>query len=379
MEHDQEIIRWLTAWLEDPFGTEKDPVFRTFWQQESNRKNFDKMLKNYRKARKIVLCHRIREEVAWEKTMQKVRRQKRLAHVYRLAVATAVAAVLALGIFIHWPERQPNSDLLVAVAGLHKAFIQTEDGQEYFLSDTTRKIVSAFSGVDIVVDSNKNVRYVVKDSARFAYRRNTLVIPRGGFYSIVLSDGSKIKLNAESRLTYPVVFTGQERVVWLTGEAYFEVAANAEQPFRVICGTREVVVTGTKFNISTYTGEMCATLNEGIVTVFNGRQRQRLQPGEQAVVSDEEIQVQQVETSLYTAWVEGKFVFDNARLEDIVKTLTRWYDVEFEFTDPSLKELTFSLSAPCDENLLFIVKLLEGVSSAHFQTEGKKIEISAVY
>lgn len=379
MEHDQEIIRWLTAWLEDPFGTEKDPVFRTFWQQESNRKNFDKMLKNYRKARKIVLCHRIREEVAWEKTMQKVRRQKRLAHVYRLAVATAVAAVLALGIFIHWPERQPNSDLLVAVAGLHKAFIQTEDGQEYFLSDTTRNIVSAFSGVDIVVDSNKNVRYVVKDSARFAYRRNTLVIPRGGFYSIVLSDGSKIKLNAESRLTYPVVFTGQERVVWLTGEAYFEVAANAEQPFRVICGTREVVVTGTKFNISTYTGEMCATLNEGIVTVFNGRQRQRLQPGEQAVVSDEEIQVQQVETSLYTAWVEGKFVFDNARLEDIVKTLTRWYDVEFEFTDPSLKELTFSLSAPCDENLLFIVKLLEGVSSAHFQTEGKKIEISAVY
>lgn len=337
------------------------------------------MLKNYRKARKIVLCHRISEEVAWEKTMQKVRRQKRLAHVYRLAVATAVAAVLALGIFIHWPERQPNSDLLVAVAGLHKAFIQTEDGQEYFLSDTTRKIVSAFSGVDIVVDSNKNVRYVVKDSARFAYRRNTLVIPRGGFYSIVLSDGSKIKLNAESRLTYPVVFTGQERVVWLTGEAYFEVAANAEQPFRVICGTREVVVTGTKFNISTYTGEMCATLNEGIVTVFNGRQRQRLQPGEQAVVSDEEIQVQQVETSLYTAWVEGKFVFDNARLEDIVKTLTRWYDVEFEFTDPSLKELTFSLSAPCDENLLFIVKLLEGVSSAHFQTEGKKIEISAVY
>ena len=379
MEHDQEIIRWLTAWLEDPFGTEKDPVFRTFWQQESNRKNFDKMLKNYRKARKIVLCHRISEEVAWEKTMQKVRRQKRLAHVYRLAVATAVAAVLALGIFIHWPERQPNSDLLVAVAGLHKAFIQTEDGQEYFLSDTTRKIVSAFSGVDIVVDSNKNVRYVVKDSARFAYRRNTLVIPRGGFYSIVLSDGSKIKLNAESRLTYPVVFTGQERVVWLTGEAYFEVAANAEQPFRVICGTREVVVTGTKFNISTYTGEMCATLNEGIVTVFNGRQRQRLQPGEQAVVSDEEIQVQQVETSLYTAWVEGKFVFDNARLEDIVKTLTRWSDVEFEFTDPSLKELTFSLSAPCDENLLFIVKLLEGVSSAHFQTEGKKIEISAVY
>lgn len=165
----------------------------------------------------------------------------------------------------------------------------------------------------------------------------------------------------------------------LTGEAYFEVAADIDHPFRVICGTREVVVTGTKFNISTYTGELCATLAEGTVSVANGREQQCLQPGQQAVVSDEEICVRQVETSLYTAWVEGKFVFDNARLEDIVKTLTRWYDVEFDFKEPSLKELTFTLSAPCDENLLFVVKLLEGVSVARFQTEGKKIGISAVY
>ena len=124
---------------------------------------------------------------------------------------------------------------------------------------------------------------------------------------------------------------------------------------------------------------MCATLAEGTVSVANGREQQCLQPGQQAVVSDEEICVRQVETSLYTAWVEGKFVFDNARLEDIVKTLTRWYDVEFDFKEPSLKELTFTLSAPCDENLLFVVKLLEGVSVARFQTEGKKIGISAVY
>lgn len=165
----------------------------------------------------------------------------------------------------------------------------------------------------------------------------------------------------------------------LAGEAYFEVAANAERPFRVIYDNREVVVTGTKFNVSTYTGELCVTLTEGVVSVANGRHQQRLQPGQQAVVSDEEIRVQQVETALFTAWVEGKFVFDNVRLEDIVKSLTRWYDVEFEFTDPTLKELTFTLSAPCDENLLFVVKLLEGVSSARFQAEGKKIGISAVY
>lgn len=379
MERTQEIIYWLTAWLDDSAQVEKDPAFQAFLQQDTNQENFNEMLKKYRKARKTVLCHRISTEMAWKKTMQKVCRQKRLATLYRLAVAATVAAVLIVGIFVHWTGRRAESDLLASMASGQKVVIRTEDGREYLLADTTGKIVSAYSGVDIVVDSDKNVHYVVYDSVRAAHCTNTLVVPRGGFYSIVLADGSKIRLNAESCLTYPVAFTGQERVVQLTGEAYFEVVANAECPFRVICGTREVVVTGTKFNISTYTGELCATLAEGIVSVANGRQQQCLQPGQQAVVSDEEIHVQQVETSSYTAWVEGKFVFDNTRLEDIVKTLTRWYDVEFEFKDDRLKELTFSLSAPCDENLLFVVRLLEGVSVARFQTEGKKIGISAVY
>ena len=382
MERIQEITYWLTAWLDDSVQTEKDPAFLAFLQQDTNREDFENMLKKYRKARKIVFCHRICKETAWEKTMQKVRRQKHLVKLYRLIVSATAAAVLVIGLlvfFIPRADRRTESDLLVSGAALQRAFIQTEDGQEYLLSDTAEKIVSAYSGVDIVVDSDKNVRYVVKDSVRMAHCTNTLVVPRGGFYSIVLSDGTKIRLNAESRLIYPVAFTGQERVVQLTGEAYFEVAAEIDHPFRVICGTREVVVTGTKFNISTYTGELCATLAEGTVSVANGREQQCLQPGQQAVVSDEEICVRQVETSLYTAWVEGKFVFDNARLEDIVKTLTRWYDVEFDFKEPSLKELTFTLSAPCDENLLFVVKLLEGVSVARFQTEGKKIGISAVY
>lgn len=116
--------------------------------------------------------------------MQKVRRQKHLVKLYRLIVSATAAAVLVIGLlvfFIPRADRRTESDLLVSGAALQRAFIQTEDGQEYLLSDTAEKIVSAYSGVDIVVDSDKNVRYVVKDSVRMAHCTNTLVVPRGDF------------------------------------------------------------------------------------------------------------------------------------------------------------------------------------------------------
>lgn len=376
-EWDQETMLWLAAWLENPAETEKNPAFRIFLQQEGHREDFVKLLKTYRHARKIALCHRVHNQMAWEKTMRKVRKLEHRKVFRQIGKITAAAAMLVLGILLWWPAEQPGMDLLVARGGGQKAVIRMADGREYVLSDTAGKIAADLTDVDIWLDEEKNVRYEVKDAAGTEGQTNTLVVPRGGFYSIVLSDGSKVKVNAESQLIYPVAFTGRERVVQLKGEAYFEVSADPQRPFRVICANREVVVTGTKFNISAYTEEMYATLTEGVVTVSNGKSQQRLKPGEQAVVSDDDIRIRPVETSLYTAWAEGKFVFDNTRLEDIVKTLTRWYDVEFEFSDPRLKELTFTLSAPCDENLLFVVKLLEGVSAARFHSEDGRIRVSA--
>ncbi len=380
MECDQEMILWLTAWLEDPVKTARHPEFRIFLQQGTNRADFARLLRTYRRARKITLSHRIQQASAWEKTKAKaerIRRRRTLLRISRISVAASV--VLLFACWWWWPEKQPETDLLAMESGTSSAIIRLADGKEYKLSDTTGKIATDLTAVDICLDANRNVRYVVKDSATQERQMNTLIVPRGGFYSIVLADGSSVKLNAESQLTYPVLFSAEERVVYLKGEAYFEVSANPEKPFRVICDRREVTVTGTKFNVSAYPEEcMYTTLAEGVVAVSNGTEQQVLKPGEQAIVSDGKIQVRPVDVVLYMAWIDGKFMFDNARLEDIVKTLSRWYNVEFEFADSSLKELTFTLSAPCDENLLFVVKLLEGVSPARFKDMGERIEISAV-
>ena len=158
-------------------------------------------------------------------------------------------------------------------------------------------------------------------------------------YTLTLSDGTQVYLNAESRLKYPVVFRGAERVVELSGEAYFKVSKDALRPFIVEMNGVNVRVLGTSFNVRSYAdeGQVVTTLVEGKVKVND----QDIVPGEQAVYSknDGSTTVRQVEVEQYVAWQEGTFVFRNERLENIMKTLGRWYGVEFHFLDERAKEI----------------------------------------
>lgn len=377
MERDQEMMLWLTAWIEDPAGTAEDADFKDFLQQEDNRTAFVELLKSYRQARKITLCHRIDSSVAWEEVLKKTARMRQRRLFVRIGRVTAAAAVVALCFFLWHPGEQPQPDLLVSGDTSQRAVIRVADGEEYALSNSTGGMVAGLASVDIYRDEQNNIRYTVKDSASVRQQNNTLSVPRGGFYSIVLTDGTRVRVNAASQLTYPVIFSGEERVVYLHGEAYFEVAANAQHPFRVVCGNHQVVVTGTKFNVSAYTDNMCTTLAEGAVTVHNGKIQQALNPGEQAVVSDEDIWVQSVDVSIYTAWTRGEFAFDSSPLSEILETLGRWYDVKFHLLDEELGKVTFTFSAPQDENLMFIVKQLENVSTARFTEEAEGITVSS--
>lgn len=377
MERDQEMMLWLAAWIEDPVKTAQKSDFKDFLQQEGNRAAFAELLKSYRRARKITLCHRMDSSAAWEEVLKKTARMRQRRLFVRIGRATAVAAVVALCFFLWQPGEQPQPDILVANETPARAVIRVADGEEYALSNSTGGMVAGLAGVDIYRDEQNNIRYTVKDSAGVGQQTNMLSVPRGGFYSIVLTDGTRVRVNAASQLTYPVIFSEEERVVYLHGEAYFEVAADAQHPFRVVCGNHEVLVTGTKFNVSAYTDKMCATLAEGAVTVHNGREQQALHPGEQAIVSDEDIRVQSVDVSIYTAWTRGEFAFDSVPLSEILETLGRWYDVKFHLLDEELGKVTFTFSAPQDENLMFIVKQLENVSPARFTEEAEGITVSS--
>ena len=165
--------------------------------------------------------------------------------------------------------------------------------------------------------------YGEKHAKETAGEYNRLITPRGGEYAVVLADGTKVWLNAESELHYPVHFPEHEREVHLKGEAYFSVSKQAGKPFVVCVGDSRITVLGTEFNVRNYQDEVVATtLVKGAVRIHDAGRECDLTPGQQAVIEADGIRVREVDTDLYTAWKDGYFIYREKTLEDIMKELS---------------------------------------------------------
>ena len=207
---------------------------------------------------------------------------------------------------------------------------------------------------------------------------NTLTIPRGGEYRLKLEDGTNVWLNAETELRFPVAFGDSERRIFLKGEAYFDVAKEAERPFVVCVNGVDVTALGTEFNIAAVQGgdEVLTTLVNGSVWVVNEEGADCiLTPAEQAVCKKGVvgIEVQKVNTNLYTSWKDGYYAFDKQPLGEIMRTLERWYDIHVVFADSVAEKLRFSGRVKRYEdidNLLTMIKLTNDVD---FEIEERAI------
>lgn len=211
---------------------------------------------------------------------------------------------------------------------------------------------------------------------------NTLKIPCGGEYQLILPDGTKVWLNSDTELTYTVPFTGNERRVKLKGEAYFDVTHNKEKPFIVDTDVQDIEVLGTEFNISAYSEDINV-----VTTLVNGRVKvehtidgstileEFLLPNEQLVLNKETQGVikQEVETYFYTSWKDGRFTFKNEPLESFFTKLARWYDVEVFITDDSIKDINFTGDIPRYKNMTDILNIVEAEMSVHVEIENNKI------
>jgi len=217
--------------------------------------------------------------------------------------------------------------------------------------------------------------YAAAANSNTAMEYNTLTVPRGGQYHLVLSDGSQVWLNAASSLRFPVAFTGNTREVEMTGEAYFEIAKNRDKPFHVKANATQVEVLGTHFNVNAYAEEQAikTSLLEGSVRVSNGSFSNRIRPGEQAAVNNKNggIDVATADMDAVMAWKNGLFEFQGADIATIMRQVARWYDVEIVFAGktPARKfEGKISRNAQLPE----VLKILE-LSNIQFRVEGKKI------
>ncbi|GGH65709.1 hypothetical protein HNQ91_002024 [Filimonas zeae] len=207
---------------------------------------------------------------------------------------------------------------------------------------------------------------------------NSITTPRAGKYALELEDGTKVWLNAASSLRYPVAFNGRERVVEVSGEAYFEVAANARKPFIVKAGKHTVHVLGTHFNISAYPEETTVntTLLEGSVRVTNGEVAQYLNPGQQAQASNGAFNIKlnpNPDLEDVMAWKNGVFYLNASSLNHLMLQVCRWYDMDVEYINVNKSAGRFMGTIPRDVPLSQVLYLLELTGSIHFSVEGKKI------
>lgn len=225
-----------------------------------------------------------------------------------------------------------------------------------------------------VVNGDGELAYADSAGKKDEVEIHTLWVPRGAEYALALSDGTRIWLNADSRVRYPNRFVGREREVYLEGEAYFEVARDSSRPFVVRTSATEVRVLGTVFNLQAYPEEQQrTTLVAGSVAVRSGNRGVVLRPGEQAVEEGGRISVRKVDVACHTAWLKHQFVFVNTPLEEVLGDLERWYDVEVFVANPSLRDLRFTATFSRYEPLNDILDALALTTHIAFDLNGRSL------
>jgi transmembrane sensor len=315
------------------------------------------------------------------------------------AYAAAVFIPLAIGITIVSltnTAKKKNTPSLAfhqpdLLPGSNKAILTLANGSKIILDNAgngniatqQNAVISKTQNGQVVYNAGRIAEDLTASSTQIIDKviaTNIIATPRGGQYQVVLPDGTKVWLNAASSLKFPIAFTGNERNVELTGEAYFEVAKNAAKPFFVKTSTQTVEVLGTHFNINSYTDEQATktTLLEGSVKVIGnyGKLMVKLTPGEQAVNNTGGINVvHNADIDEAVAWKNGKFLFTNTNLQTIMRQLSRWYDVDVEYRGTvNEKHYNGRISRNVPVSQIFQILKTSGIN---FTINGRKIIVKS--
>lgn len=309
---------------------------------------------------------------------------------YRLTAAASVLILFAIGGYFTYSKFYKVPSNIAALKplvndiapGSNKATLTLANGTKVILAPSQKGVLTKQGSATVNKTANGNLMYTapgVGSAAVVVY--NTINTPYGGQYQVTLQDGTQIWLNAGSSLRYPTAFTGAERNVELSGEAYFEVAKNKDKPFIVTVNSTtgipmNVKVLGTHFNIMAYADEdhNATTLLEGSVKVNYGSENALLTPGLQAMLNKAsgKLKTKVADTEQVTAWKNGYFLFENDKIESIMRKIARWYDVEVVYKgDVSRKAIGGSVSR--FKNVSEVLHMLELTGAVHFKIEGRRI------
>ena len=330
--------------------TEQDERDFEEWTKESDRHRafVDRLLnpEEYEENRRAL--DKFQVEEAWSKMDKKIgdtKVRKLPSWKWGVRYAAVVLVLLSAGVYYWWNSEEVREEVPVLyqiAAGTTGARLTLGDGSVVDVLKDRAVELKEVDGTKIVTDSI-SIDYSTQETVDTAEVMNTVQTLTGMEYMLTLSDGTRVFLNAETKLKFPTKFRKEERVVVLEGVAYFEVRIDATHPFIVKANDVDVKVLGTSFNLRSYSDEnsIATTLVSGKVAVYAGENSEEIVPGEQAVYMKEtgKMEVKPIDVTLYTAWHTGKFIFRNETLEEMMSYLARWYGVKYRFIDEGAKKL----------------------------------------
>ena len=303
----------------------------------------------------------------------------------RSAAAVLIISAIALGANFLLKTDKPGQSRIAKNTfknispGGNKAVLTLADGRRVVLDDAQNGQLATQAGVVITKAADGQIVYRISGTAKAGQDilQNTISTPRGGQYQVILPDNTSVWLNSASSISYPATFTGDERLVTLTGEAYFEVAENKKMPFKVRSGLQTVEVLGTHFNVNAYADEpnTLTTLAQGSVKLVSAVSSTRIIPGEQGLVSASgSILTRRVDVDRELAWKNGLFSFEGQDIRAIMRQISRWYDIEVVY-DKNLPEEKYYGEIARSSKLESVFKILE-LNNITFRMEGKTVFVS---
>lgn len=347
---------------------------------ERNNGIIDELTEQERDALEKELLGKIRRNISKNRQVHAIYKTQWFKIAATVLVLCLIGTLTYLG-FFQKKSLQTNTTVASTTVtdltpGTEKARLVLADGSVIVLDTASTGLLALQSNARIEKRADGQLVYTVNGKpAELQY--NTLNTPRGGQYHLRLPDGTEAWLNASSSIRFPVAFVNNERRVKITGEVYFEVAKDKSRPFRVASGDLVVEALGTSFNIMAYSDEtsMITTLIEGSVKVQKGEKSAILSPGQQADINTEgSLQVLEgADIDQVVAWKNGWFEFNSTRLDEIMKQISRWYDVDVVFEGPVPDE-TFSGIVSRKSNVSQVLGIMEK-SGVKFKVETDKITV----
>ena len=389
MEHQysDRIVRLLQLYLLGDI-TEEERQELEDWCEEAprNRKLFEQICQEDLFSKERYVYEKINDTKAFSVFEKRVRKvsSRSIGNWWKYA-AVLLFPILVVGSWKLMHETEQVSIVASSVApiqpGCSQAVLVLDDGRKVFLKEEEEGVISEDKEITVTGEKDRLVYTSSEGKNVDEIRFNELEVPRGGEYKVRLADGTLVYLNSATRMKYPVKFDEKERKVYLSGEAYFEVAKDPERPFFVEMEGVEVRVYGTSFNVNTHQeGNIQTVLVKGSigVKVLSSGMESVIRPGQMAEFKqgNTKVDVKDVNVAVYTDWKDGIFRFENQRLEDILTVLSNWYDVDVFYQIPSVKELHFSGYMERYKDVSVILEAITLSTGVTFSIQGKTIIVS---